>query len=258
MMPDEKYSLLLMRDDGRTLRWRVGRRFFHALCCTVALLPLLLGGSGWLAWILYEDNAALNAQLRQAEQENKTVSAAFKRLANLEQLLNMPDNARLAALQSQQTKLKAAEQSMPPPEVPPQENVKEQNQGDAISLEATPSAPAPASPTVDMRLIGVENVHARRLGNSLRVALDLHNAQQKNQLSGYVSCTIKGSGNESFLLEIPKDVASFRINRFKRAIFAPTLPAAARNLPALTVLIEINLDERGVVYRSEYPVEYAP
>ena len=94
-----------------------------------------------------------------------------------------------------------------------------------------------------------------RLGDKLRIALDLHNSQQKNQLAGYVVCTVKSLGGESSLLEIPKDISSFRINRFKRAIFAPALPAAMRNLPALTVMIEINLEERGAVYRNEYPVE---
>jgi len=255
MSSGEKYSLLLMRDDGRTLRWRVGLRFFRVLCFTIALLPLLLAGAGWLVWMLHEDKTALNAQQRQLEQENKTLSAALKRLSNLEHLLDMPDNAKLLALQSQQAMLKGAEQSAPPPEVPPQENAKDQNQADAISLEAVPSSQVSSIPAIDMKLIGVENVHAHRLGDKLRIALDLHNTQQKNQLAGYVVCTVKSLGGENFLLEIPKDISSFRINRFKRAIFAPTLPVAVRNLPALTVMIEINLEERGVVYRNEYPVE---
>jgi hypothetical protein len=255
MSSNEKYSLLLMRDDGRTLRWRVGLRFFRALCCTIALLPLLLGGAGWLAWTLHKDNAALNAAQRQLEQENKDLGASLKRLANLEHLLDMPENAKLLALQSQQAKLREAEQGALPPEIPPQESPKDQNQGDAISLEAVPSSQVQATPSVDMKLVGVENVQARRLGDKLRIALDLHNSQQKNQLAGYVVCTVKSMGGESILLEIPRDISSFRINRFKRAIFAPTLPLAMRNLPALTVMIEINLEERGVVYRNEYPVE---
>jgi len=258
MSSGEKYSILLMRDDGRTMRWRIGLRFFRTLCLMVALMPLLLGGAGWLAWRLYEDNTAINAQLRQLEQENTTISATLKRLANLEQLLDMPDSPKLLALQNQQAKLKAAEHGAPAPEVPPQENIKDQNQGDAISLEAAPPPPPSSIPSVDMRLIGVENVHARRLGNSLRIALDLINSQQKNQLGGYVSCTVKGAGGESVVLEISRDVSSFRINRFKRAVFAPVLPAVMRNLPALTVLVEINLEDRGVVYRNEYPVENAP
>ena len=255
MTPGEKCSLLLMRDDGGTRRWRVSLRLFRALCFTGALLPLLLGGAGWLIWNLYKDNTALHTQQRQLEQENKTLSAALRRLSNLEQLLDMPDHAKLLALQNQQTLLKVAELGALPPEVPPQESTKDQNQADAISLEATPSSQVSAAPTVDMKLIGVENVHARRLGDKLRIGLDLHNSQQKNQLGGYVACTVKSMEGESILLEIPKDVASFRINRFKRAIFAPNLPAAMRSLPALTVMIEIHLEDRGVVYRNEYPVE---
>ena len=255
MTSKEKCCLLLMRDDGRTRRWRVSLCLFRALCCTVILLPLLLGCAGWMIWNLYEDNTDLHIQQRQLEQENKTLSAALRRLSNLEQLLDMPDHAKLLALQNQQTMLKVAELDSLPPEVPPQENPKDQNQADAISLEATPSSPPSSTPVIDMRLIGVENVHARRLGDKLRIALDLHNTQQKNQLSGHVLCTVKSMRGEPVFLEIPKDIASFRINRFKRAVFAPTLPAAMRNLPELTVTLEIHLEDRGVAYRNEYPVE---
>ena len=255
MNPSEKCSLLLMRDDGRTRRWRISLCFFRALCFTVALLPLFLGGAGWLLWILYADNGSLNIQLRQLEQENKTLSASLKRLSNLEQLLDMPENAKLLALQNQQARLKAAEQGMQPQETLPQESAKDQNQEDAISLEAVPSSQQSSTPTVDMKLVGVENVHVRSLGDKLRIALDLYNSQQKNQLIGHVICTLKSPNGESALLEIPKDVASFRINRFKRTIFAPVLPAAMHTLPALTVAIEIHLEERGVVYRNEYPIE---
>ena len=256
MSADEKCSILLMRDDGRTRRWRISLRVFHVLCFTAVLMPLLLGGAGWLAWIVYKHNTELTAQQYALEQENKTLNTAMKRLSNIEHLLDMPDNAKLLALQSQQAKLKAAEQSAAPLDVPPQEKAKEQNQGDAIGLDATttPSQP-PAAPTVDMRLIGIENVHVRRLGDRLRIVLDLHNSQQKNQLAGYVSCSIKNPEGENLLLEIPRDVASFRINRFKRAVLVPALPAAVRNLPALTVTIEIHLEERGIAYRNEYPVE---
>jgi hypothetical protein len=256
MTPGEKCSLLLMRDDGRVIRWRISLRFFRALCFTAVLLPLLLGGAGWLAWTLRQDNTALNAQQVQLEQENLALSTELTRLANLGHLLDMPENAKLLALQSQQTRLRAAEQDEAPLEFPPQENIKDKNQGDAISLEATPSPQPSSSPSVDMRLIGVENVHARRLGDKLRIALDLHNSQQKSQLAGYVVCTVRSLAEENILLEIPKEVAAFRINRFKRAVFAPTLPAAVRGLSTpLTILIEINLEERGVVYRNEYPVE---
>jgi len=255
MSSGEKCSLLLMRDDGRTNRWRISLRLFRALCLTGALLFLLLGGSGWLIWTLYADNAALNTQLLQLDQENKTLSAARNRLSILEQLLDMPENAKLLALQSQQTRLKAAELDATPSDVIPKENTKDQNQEDAISLEAGPSSQFSSAPTVDMKIIGVENVHARSQGDKLRIVLDLYNPQQKNQLIGYVICTVKSPEGESAVLDISKDIASFRINRFKRAVFAPVLPAAMRSLAVLTVVIEINIDDRGTVYRNEYPVE---
>ena len=258
MSHGEKYSILLMRDDGRTFRWRVSLFFFRTLCCIIVLLPLLLGGAGWLAWTLYKGNVAINIQLQQLEQENTTLSSVLTRLSNLERLLNMPDGVKQLALQSQQSMLKAEALNALPPAIPHQSNIDDQNQEDAISLEAGESPQFSAAPDVDMRLVGVENVFARRVGNSLRVTLDLINTQQKNQLGGYVSCAIKGTDGTKFLLEIPRDVAAFRINRFKRAVLAPVLPEAVRGLPALTLVIEVHLEDRGVVYRSEYPVEQSP
>ena len=258
MNSNEKYSLLLMRDGGPPIRWRVSRRFFHALCITVVLLPLLLGGAGWLAWTLYKLNTELSVQQHELEQENKTLNAELQRLSKIEHLLALPESAKLLAVQQQQAKINATAQSAASLEVlqvPPQENVKDQSEGDAISLDTAESPQPSSGPSVDLRLVGVENVHIRRQGDSLRIALDLLNSQQRAQLSGYVSCSIQDEAGENLLLEVPRDVASFRINRFKRAILAPALPAAVRSLPALTVIIEVHLEERGVVYRNEYPVD---
>jgi hypothetical protein len=253
MTADANYSLLLMRDDGRIYRWRIGLRLFRVLCCIGLLLPLLLGGLGWLAWRLYQDNAPLNAQVLRLEDENRTLGATIRRLANLEQLLDLSENAKLSALQSQQAKLKAAAQP-PPLEVPPQENPKDQTQ-DAILLDASQMPQTPPPPAVDLKCVGIENLQIRRQGNTIRVALDLHNILQKSQIGGQVACILKGSAGESFLLEIPKDVSTFRISRFKRIGFATPLPATARNLAAPTLVLEISLEERGIVYRNEYPVE---
>jgi hypothetical protein len=249
------YSLLLMLDDGHAHRWRIGRRLFRVLCCISVLLPLLLGGAGWLLWHLYQDNAGHHIQQRQLEEENKTLAATIRRLANLEQLLTMSENARQSALQNQQAKLRAAEQSAPPPETPPQENPKDRNQGDAIGLDGTqPAQPAPIV-AVDLKCVTVENVQTRRQGNNLRISLDLLNALQKNQIGGHVACTLKSPTGEIFLLEIPRDIASFRISRLKRAVFAPVLPVAARNIPALSLVLEITLEEWGIVYRNEFPID---
>ena len=248
------YSLLLMRDNGRAYRFRFGLRLFRALCGTALLLPLLLGGIGWLGWHLYHDNAVLNGQLRRLEEENKTLTSTIRRLSNLERLLDMSENAKLSALQSQQAKLKAAAQGPMPLEVPPPENPKDQTQ-DAILLDVAQSPQASATPAVDLKSVGVENLRIRRQGTTLHVALDLHNILQKSQIGGQVSCILKGPTGESFLLELPKDVSVFRISRFKRVSFATPLPTVARGFAASTLILEISLEERGIVYRNEYPVE---
>jgi len=249
-------SLLLMRDDGRIYRWRIGLRMFYVLCGVLLLLPLLVGIAGWLTWSFHQDNAPLHAQVRRLEDENRTLHITIRRLANLEQLLDLSENAKLSALQNQQAKRKSAEQSAAPPEVTPQEYAKEPYPGDITGQDAATPPPPTAIPSVDLKNVVVENVQVRRQGNNLRVTLDLLNALQKNQIGGNVNLTLKSASGEIFLLEIPKDVASFRISRLKRAVFVPALPAGAvRNLATSTLVIEIALEERGVVYRNEYPIE---
>lgn len=251
-MTPEKCTLMLMRDDGRSWRRRITVRSFCIFCALLALMPPLLAGAFWGVRQLCRSNAQLETRISELEQENAGIHSELTRLANLEQLLEMPGNAELFALQMQLAKNKAAEQTASLQESPPSREAKDQSRNDAASAEG---APAAVSPAVDRGLISVENVHARFVsGDKLRIALDLHNSQQKRQLAGYVACSVKNLRGEIQPLEIPKDVANFRINRFKRAVLAPRLPAAMRT-PSLTVIVEIHLEDQGVVYRNEFLVE---
>ena len=249
MTPGEKCSLLLMRDDGRTMRHRMSLRLLCALCVFIALLPPLLGAACWLAFELHRENSAINLQLNQLEQENHNTVAELKRLSKLEHLLAMPDTASMQALNAQQAKNRMQEQEA----AAQSEN---NTQADAAADKNTTTQPAQTADNVDLKLIGVENVHARLLaGNKLRIHLDLLNAQQKGQLVGRVVCLARNADGASEALDIPKDLASFRINRFKRAVFMPALPESMNKQPGLVVVVEILLDEQGLVYRNEFPVE---
>lgn len=252
--PAEKCTFMLLHDDGRSISRRATLRSVRLLCAAIALLPPLLGAACWFAWKLHKENDALEAVGLQLEQENSRLSAELNRLSNLEQLLEMPDNAEQLALRTQQARNRAAEQ--PQPVAPPSETPAAQEQKDASKPEPGSSdGPPLSSPSVDMKVIGVENVHARLLpGDKVRIALDLHNNQQKSQLTGHVACIGKTAQGDIYPLEISKEISSFRINRFKRAVFAPRLPASARASTS-TVIVEIHIEDRGVVYRNEFPIE---
>ena len=248
MTPGEKCSLLLMRDDGRTLRWRMSLRLLCALAASLALLLPLLGAACWMVWDLHREKNAINLQLNQLEQENTHTVAELKRLSRLEHLLALPTAASMQAIQAQQAKNRMLGDSGAQADT-------------GLQAESTPQDPNEqagqgSTNNIDLKMIGVENVHARLLaGNKVRINIDLLNTQQKNQLAGHVICLIKNAQNDSKTLEIPNDIASFRINRFKRAVFVPVLPESMRKQPGLMVIIEIQLDERGLVYRNEFPVD---
>jgi hypothetical protein len=257
MSRSERCTLLLMRDDGRIMRCRVSFRFFRVLCVVLALMFPLAGGLCLLVRELYQANQDLDARFLRMEQENLSLAAQVQRLSNLEQVLEMPAAAVRLALQSRQAKNRAAAvqdaAATPAQESPPPGEQKDA--GQVPEAAATTTEPSPSSfPPVDMGLIGVENVHIRSMsGDKLRISLDLQNAQQRGQLAGHVACSAK-SKNEIYPLEISKENAAFRINRFKRALFIPQLPVAVRNAD-FTVIVEIHFEERGLVYRNEFPVE---
>ena len=243
-MTPEYCTLLFMRDGGQPLRFRMRFRRLCGICVLIALLFPLAVITFRLAWKWHATIDELQMQVHLLEQERDRISVELVRLAHLKDFLEMPDNAARLALRMQQTGAKEAEQL---PEMPLQEQALETPAREAAGV---------ATPTVDMSLVGVENVQARLLpGYKMRIAMDLRNPQQKNHLIGHVVCAVKNTQGDIMPLEIAQDVAELRLNNFKRAVFVSTLPSAMRNTN-ISVLVEIHLEERGLVYRNEFPAEH--
>ncbi|MGJ3523298.1 hypothetical protein ACR4XJ_09710 [Nitratidesulfovibrio sp. D1] len=98
MMTDEKYSLLLMRDDCRVRRLRVSPLSLRLLTISLVLLPLLAAFGVWAGFSFWQANRALVGQNQSLDRELKEARVELERLSNLESLLRSSDPEELRAL----------------------------------------------------------------------------------------------------------------------------------------------------------------
>jgi hypothetical protein len=98
MMTDEKYSLLLMRDDCRVRRLRVSPLALRLLTISLVLLPLLAAFGVWAGFSFWQANRALVGQNQSLDRELKEARVELERLSNLESLLRGSDPEELRAL----------------------------------------------------------------------------------------------------------------------------------------------------------------
>lgn len=116
------------------------------------------------------------------------------------------------------------------------------------------SVPQVAADNVDNGFARVENLVARRVGSrSLRISFDLFNAGQVPQLSGHTTFELIKSDGQSVALAAHGDT-TYRINRLKKIVGNPTLPADVTDTTGANVRISIFADKE-LIYRITTPLQ---
>lgn len=255
MSSSSKFSLILMHDDGRTHRLRLGKTLCYCLA-TVALLSPLFGGVGiWLGWQAWVTREAMTAEFQALHAELTETQIELERCANMEALRRLPDNGREAApegapghVAAPAALASAAQAAAGAPAAPPD--------ADAIPLPPGEGA-GEADPTrmaVDTGAARVENVSARLMDpRHLRVSVDLYNAGARGpQLAGKVVFSLLPPDGQ--LTRLPVEDASFRINRFKKIVSTVALPSALTDTDNTALMVEVLVDDTPV-FRKLYPVD---
>lgn len=163
---------------------------------------------------------------------------------------------------------KVAETPVPfPPPVPIAEGSQEESVRpnlpplDEIPLEKTdvnqpasaPSSPADA-PQLDKGIAELKNMKARRVGmRTLRISLDLHNTTQGKQLSGKVEFELVLADGTEVSLTGGGDT-SYRINRLKKIISNPTLPADIGDLEGASIRVKVYAGDE-LIYSGSIPLQ---
>lgn len=283
MMTDEKYSLLLMRDDCRVRRLRVSPLALRLLTISLVLLPLLAGFGVWAGFSFWQANRALVNQNQSLDRELKEARVELERLSNLESLLRNSDPEELRSLLGS-----AALASPPAPSpaapgdangtgdgvvaVPGQANGLTAGQASAEAAGANGTdarVPAAASQAVAAAVADspgearealstgearVDNVAVRHgSGKRLRINFDLTNPDPKKQLGGQALLSVVAADGRILPLKADPDTIRFQISRFKKMVTTTPLPEGMAPTDVQTLVVELEAEGR-IIYREQFPV----
>ena len=239
MVPGEKISLLVMRDNGAARRLRMRRSVLIVLLVFMVVSPFVAAAGIWFGVDVWLRHKNLLRESQRMEQEYQEAKATAARLRNLEKLLVYRDAAETAQLMQNLQRGGA-------------------DPVDASAASGAEGADGPGHsefPAINTGFISVDNVSVRLLpGNKLRISLDLNNPDSRKTIAGKVSCTMTTAGGDVVPLEVaPPSAGDFRISRLKRAVLAAALPAGVDAANAQTV-IEVRSEGGEIEYRNVFPV----
>lgn len=290
MMTDEKYSLLLMRDDCRVRRLRVSPLALRLLTVSLVLLPLLAAFGVWAGFSFWQANRALVSQNQSLDRDLKEARVELERLSNLESLLRSSDPEELRAL------LGSAALASPPAPAPakqgdangagdgvvPATPVPGGAQGGAQVAAQSPPAgadaplagadarvpdaasqavaaavadtPGEAREALSTGEARVDNVAVRHgSGKRLRINFDLTNPDPKKQLGGQALLSVMAADGRILPLKVEPDTNRFQISRFKKIVTSAPLPDGLAPADVQTLVVELEAEGR-IIYREQYPV----
>ena len=137
---------------------------------------------GWHCWQLWQENAALRANVLRFESDYQGAQATAERLEHLEELLREED------VQGRDLVLRRLGGGEPAVEAPPAD--RDEN-GKSEALRGAEGPGHEDFPAIDLDYVKVGNVQVRALrGGKLRLALDLRNTDNQRLASGSVSGTL--------------------------------------------------------------------
>ncbi len=283
MMTDEKYSLLLMRDDCRVRRLRVSPLALRLLTISLVLLPLLAAFGVWAGFSFWQANRALVGQNQTLDRELKEARVELERLSNLESLLRSSDPEELRAL------LGSAALASPPAPAPAKPGdangagdgvVSAPAQAPADAAGTTPAQSAPTTgaearvPDAASQAVAaavadtpgearealstgearVDNVGVRHgSGKRLRINFDLTNPDPKKQLTGQAVLSVVTANGRILPLKLEPDTNRFQISRFKKIVTSAPLPEGVAAADVQSMVVELETEGR-VIYREQFPV----
>lgn len=106
---------------------------------------------------------------------------------------------------------------------------------------------------VDTGLARVENLNARRVGaRSLRISFDLYNTEQVPQLAGKAMFELILADGSIYPLDDHGDTG-YRINRLKKIVGNPTLPAEVSETKDASIRVSVFADD-ALIYRVVTPL----
>ncbi len=257
-MASEKISILFMRDNGTSRRFRMSRAIFRGiLLLFFCLCPVLAGLSVWLSHSLWDEKEGLLEQIEALQAMHVQALATAQRLGHLEKLLII-DSDDASQLLSSISKENAQRPILSQPlSAPSGSNTKSNTTPhNDVQDAAQQEGPGHAEfPEINTGEVVVESVNSRLVApNRLRTAFDIRNPGE-DTLSGVVSCILSLANGQTVNLSfLPANAGFYRIQRWKRAVLVSNIDTTFDMMNA-QVIIEIHNDDKALVYRNIFPIE---
>lgn len=273
MSASSKFSLILLHDDGRTIRMRMTHRMYRILLVGLVILPLLGLFGLWTGYEGWRSIRAWQGEKAAFQTRIDALRVQVERLSALEAILDptaaasagparaaspaakpadVADAARDPARPEPVKPESARPDAAPPAAVPAQE----QPSGNSTPVVVAEKAPEPRE-AVNTGVIRVENLRAALVDSQrIRVGADLHAANANGrQLGGKVLFSLLTADGRQ--LPLANEDAAFRISRFKKVGTLSPLPLPAADLNNVSVVVEVLVGDK-LVYRDFCPIEELP
>ncbi len=281
MSQNEKYTLLLMRDDSSVRRMRVSRGWLKFLVILLLLIVVCGGLSIWLGSKLWFENRELQAEVQELRQENNRMLVRLDRLSTVERILQNTDPKEVGDLLSmigtQQPPGDAPEHPVSailppvPPTAPENGGAPAGTANGAVAANGTPVAPttpiAPATPatpsapattngpaarntqpgTIDEGKVTLENLLARPVQSDTRLELayDMVNLDPAVRAEGRLKMSVMTGDNELYPLALTPAASYYSMSSRKIVPrFTLALPEKAQGGAAKALVVEMQLNDR--------------
>ncbi len=256
-MASEKISILLMKDNGESRRYRIRRSCFrYGMLIFFLVFPLTAGSLAWLYYDSWTKNKALTVQITALEELYAHASLTVQRLENMEALLHI-DTDTSAHIRDNFSRdnskgvLSATEQDNATTQTQ-QQNDSHTDDNDTAQQDGPGHADFPEINTGE---ITVESVNSRLItANRLRTSFDIRNPGTET-LSGNVTCILSLADGRTVALKfIPANAGYYRIQRWKRAVLVSEINTQLDMINS-QVIVEIHNEEKKLLYRNIFPIE---
>ncbi|WP_028575228.1 hypothetical protein [Desulfonatronovibrio hydrogenovorans] len=229
-MKDNKYNIILMRDDTSVRRYRLRPFWLKFMILLFVLLFIGSGAGGYLSFVFFQEKKETAGLYQHQVQLLDDAQRELKRLRNVKEIL---DGYNEEELRSFLTGNQQQRQS-PSPTV---------DLTDVFEFQ-------------DRNIVGVSNVQARFVRGRMRVQLEVNNLVSDQTVSGRVYLFLVRRDGLMVDLNLQDSDLDFAIARFKRVDTTFDLPDILDQDSIFALRVKANDDQGNTLYSETFPMSH--
>ncbi|MFN2267452.1 MAG: hypothetical protein ABR542_07185 [Desulfonatronovibrio sp.] len=228
-MRSTKYNIILMRDDTSVRRFRL--RPFWLKFFVIAFIFLFCSSiaGGYVAYVLYEENAAISRSNEKKEEMLSDARRELQRLQNVEKMLKSYNEL-------DQSSLLAGSRQKDEPE-------------SMVDLSEMFGL-------VDMGVVSISNLQARFTGGGMGLQFEINNLQTEGTVSGRIYLSIIRQDGLEVDLGLEDDDLDFAISRFKNVDVSFNLPETVNEDSAFALRVVAKDSNGNEIYAETFPLSH--